>query len=203
MLIPETGAGLPNANSYASIEQADSYFALRGIAEWADLGVDEKTAALVRASFGLDAKYRGKWIGQKHTATQALAWPRAVKLGENTMLTDADGAPIPVDAIPVPILYATCEVAMIESTERFLSQGVSRDDMIKSEKVDVLETTWFDGASKLAIKRYPHIDSMLFGYATSDGAVTIGFDIALSQREINNQNEDYNPFADERYFIQG
>lgn len=202
-LIVEDGTGLPDANSYATVEYANAYFSVRGVEQWEDADTSEKEAALVRATSGLDTKYRGKWIGQKRHAEQKLAWPRSQAIGEDDPLTDEDGAPLPTDAVPALVMEAVCEVALIELSERFVQTTVDRAGMVKRKKTDVLETEWFEGAANLAYsKPFPHIDQMLSGLASASGTSTIHFDMLLTERE-RRQGSDYDPFDDPHYFNKG
>ena len=45
--VPETGIGLPDANSLVSVEFADEYFADRAIAEWGKLTLPQKQEMIV------------------------------------------------------------------------------------------------------------------------------------------------------------
>ena len=74
-MIVETGTGLPTANSYASLADANNFHSDRLTPEWA--GTDaQKTAALIRATDSIDATYR--FTGRKLTTAQALQNPRIV-----------------------------------------------------------------------------------------------------------------------------
>lgn len=76
-LIVEDGTGLINANSYATIADANEYFSDRAITAWDDLDDDEeKTPALIRAADYIDRTYRRQWAGVKYRSEQRLDWPR-------------------------------------------------------------------------------------------------------------------------------
>lgn len=81
MLIVEDGTGREDANSYASVEDADAYFALRMNAKWASLSQQQKESALVQATDYIDACFGNSFKGFAKTATQSLCWPRV--LGPN------------------------------------------------------------------------------------------------------------------------
>ncbi|HEY0820257.1 MAG TPA: DnaT-like ssDNA-binding protein [Rhizobacter sp.] len=201
----DTTIGGPASNSYVSVADADAYFAAT-YEDWADLTEAEKEAALIKACIELEIKYRGKWIGQKATSTQRLAWPRASKVDDpNTTLVDADGVPIPVDAIPGAVQQAQCEVAKIALTGgTFMTQPVTKDQFIKRKKVDVLETEWDTGKAP-SQPQYPLIDQILFGLASSaaGGTPTVNFNLGLTQTEINQGSDSSDVLSDPRYFIQG
>ena len=44
-MIVENGTGLPNADSYVSVEFADSYFSARGVSAWVALTQTQKEQA--------------------------------------------------------------------------------------------------------------------------------------------------------------
>src|ERR1043166_3715052 len=76
-LIVENGTGVANANSYASVEQADDRLSARGNTSWADLDeTEQKIPALIQATDYLTLQYRLRWAGFKVRADQSLDWPR-------------------------------------------------------------------------------------------------------------------------------
>jgi hypothetical protein len=194
-LVLETGAGLANANAYVTVATVETYFSLRGLTEWADLDATEKESAIIRATFALDAKYDNSWSGIKGSATQALAWPRIRKLLSTKGILDKNGYELSISAIPTQLANVVCEVALIESTERFLVQGISRDDMPSSESVGPISTSWTDKVP--TVKQYPHIDSMLLGLAGAASGTNMV--ISLTADEID-QNPASNMFDYPAYF---
>jgi hypothetical protein len=75
-LVVETGTANPAAEAYASVSDADAYFAARGMTLWAPLTPPDKEQALRRSTDYMQQYYRGKWRGYRATSTQALDWPR-------------------------------------------------------------------------------------------------------------------------------
>lgn len=76
VVIVEDGTGLSDANSYASVAEADAYFASRPRStSWASLTVDAKGGYLVHATRYLDASVI--WEGTRTESFQALEFPRA------------------------------------------------------------------------------------------------------------------------------
>ena len=97
--IVEDGTGKPDANSYVSLAEADDYFLTRGNTEWT--GTDaEKEGALVRATDYLDGRYGLRFIGEKASQRQALAWPRK------------DAEPYFQTEIPPKLRRACCELGL-------------------------------------------------------------------------------------------
>lgn len=77
-LIVETGAGLSNAESYASAAEADARQLALGNDTWATITTAQKEEALRRATEFLTNSYRMLWKGYRATTTQALDWPRSL-----------------------------------------------------------------------------------------------------------------------------
>ena len=152
--VPETGAGLSNSNSYASVAQADSYYADRGNAEWAALTTTEKQQALIKGTDFLEATYRSSWKGYRVTSTQALSWPRAEVV--------ADTFPIPANIVPLPVVYACAELALRSTTAELLAD---QGQTVKREKVDVLEVEYADYSDPT--ERYPAVNRILLPFLLS------------------------------------
>lgn len=191
--------GGASANTYTTLAEADAYFLMRGNVEWAAALGPDREAALVRATFAMDAKWNGKWAGTKAAGTQRLAWPRVADREPLTLLKDGDGFDIAADALPQALKDTCAEIALIELGARFLPV-VQASSRVKRKKTDVLETEFFDDAP--AVPEYPYIDQMLVGLVTSTGgAVTVGVTLGLTAEE---QAQGYaDPFDNPAYFIRG
>lgn len=155
--VPETGAGLSNSNSYASVAQADSYFADRGNADWAALDTTAKQQALIKATDFLEATYRSAWKGFRVSSTQALSWPRVEVV--------ADGFPIPSSIVPLPVVYSCAELAIRSTTTTLLAD---QGQQVKREKVDVLEVEYQDYSDPT--ERYPAVNRLLLPFLLSASA---------------------------------
>ena len=95
--------GAVNANSYATVAEADTYHETHlYMSVWENADTDQKTIALIWATRLLDEQ--NDWIGEKASAAQALRWPRSYA-------EDADGYPIDAATIPNGIKNATAELA--------------------------------------------------------------------------------------------
>jgi hypothetical protein len=106
-LIKETGAGLSNANSYASAADGDAYHDGHLYATtWTGATTGNKEKALVMATRLIDTHYL--FFGVKLLKTQALMWPRYAAPDKD----QAGGrAFIDDNEIPENLLKATCELA--------------------------------------------------------------------------------------------
>ncbi|MCI0744038.1 MAG: hypothetical protein L0Y58_01410 [Verrucomicrobia subdivision 3 bacterium] len=115
-LIKETGSGLPDANSYASVADADSFHDGHLYATtWTSATTANKEKALVLATRLIDASYQ--FNGSKTKVTQALQWPRegAIDPDRKTLqfsaLSNVFGPFFESDQVPKALLDATCEMA--------------------------------------------------------------------------------------------
>jgi hypothetical protein len=114
IVVKETGPGSANANSYASVADADAYHEAHLYASaWTSASQATKEAALVMATRLIDGCYQ--FNGRKVSSAQALQWPRAKAIDpdgpNNTELFGVSGRYFPEDAVPVAVVNATCEVA--------------------------------------------------------------------------------------------
>lgn len=160
-LIVETGAVVANANSYASVATVDAYHSARGNTAWS--GTDAvKEAAILRA---MDFVEGLPWKGQKTAYTNPLQWPRL-------NVVDRSGFAVPADSVPQGVVYALCAAALVELvTPGALAPALARGGMVKSEKVDVIETTYMDGAPSSTT--YPAIMAPLKGLVGAGNVVEL------------------------------
>lgn len=155
--VVEDGTGLENANSYASVSFADSYFEDRGNTIWAAATDDAKEQALVRATDYLDNRFTFK--GDPLDEDQALQFP----------IHDEDDPDAEQVDLPNKLKQATCEYAL-----RALSATLAPDPVVddsgllvtsKTEKVGPIEesTTYSDARAVQPFKPYPAADMLLRG----------------------------------------
>lgn len=137
-LIVEDGTGLPDAEAYISVADADAYHAARGNAAWAALTTPAKEAALRLATDYMEAEYGPRWLGNRLTAEQALSWPRDV------------------EGVPEAVRRANAELAVRASAGPLLAdQGPA----VKQETVGPLSVTYADGARQST--RYVAVEALL------------------------------------------
>lgn len=158
--VVETGAGLANANSYASVADADAYVADRGIAGWAALSSTVKQQSLIRGTDYLEQTYRDAWKGYRVTSTQALSWPRSDVI--------VDTFPVAANIVPTAVVRACIEMALRASDGDELIADLGQQ--VVRERVDVIETEYAQYGSPSA--KYPAVNRLLIPYvlsSTSDG----------------------------------
>lgn len=135
-LVTESGVGLPNADSYCSVAEATAYLTAIGSGDDWD-AVDDKEAALRKATNYLTQRYRGLWAGRRLTSTQALDWPRY-----DVPWNDSPSGWRDTSVIPNELKAASAELAL-KSDDAELLEDLGRETL--SEKVDVLSITYAEG----------------------------------------------------------
>jgi hypothetical protein len=135
-LIVENGNGLTDSNSYISLDDATSYHAQRGNADWANASEDDQTAALITATESLELLYGEQFMGSLIWETQqALLFPR-IDFEDNT------GRWILWGTIPSNLAKAQAEIALmvIQETNVFPMQAETQNIASTSLKVDDFES---------------------------------------------------------------
>ena len=172
-LTVEDGTGLPDADSYVSTDDFDTY------AEEMNLNIttltDEAKEALLRKSTQyIERTYSGRWPGTKlNGRDQALAWPR-----EDA--EDYDGEEIDDDEVPSEVIAATLEAARIELTTSgtLTPTPVSQSSgQIKRQVVGPIEREFFESTSNTSSARasIPSIDDILRPLIGSSGSGSAGY----------------------------
>lgn len=160
-LIVETGAGLPDAESYISVADATAYHAARGNAAWAALASDTvREQSLRKGTEYMLQAYRARWQGVRINSTQALDWPRFDVV--------VDSFDIDADLVPLEVARACAELALKVSAGELLAD---EERAVLSEKVGPLEVT-YDPYSAQA-KRFKSIEAMLLPFmGSAPGRIT-------------------------------
>lgn len=152
-LVVETGAGLPDAESFCSVVAATAYHAARGNAAWAALASDAAREQMLRkATDYMEQIYRQRWAGMKKITSQSLSWPRYyVPIKDAVMLQYYDA-----NSVPVLVANACAELAL-RAINGELAPDIGR--LKRRVKVDVIETEYVDGAAPFV--RFRAVDRML------------------------------------------
>ena len=165
-LVVEDGTGLADANSYASVAEADTYFENRGNAAWAALSTTNKQTALIRATDYMIQAYRPNWKGLRNTDTQALDWPR-----EYVQRIDSTGgygpypSYYPDDVVPVEIKQACMELASRASTDTL---APDLEQLTIREKVGPIEVEYSEFSPQYV--RFRAVDNLLAPFLMNVGA---------------------------------
>lgn len=167
-LIVEDGTGKPDAESYITTEEADTYHDRMGNDSWASIDSTRKEAMLRRATRFLDGIYGIRANGIRKESTQALVFPQIEA-------TYFDGSPIPEDTVPQIYKDAQAEAALLASQGVDLVTTIGTGPRLKRDKVDVLEQEWFE-SSYDAAPVFGWLDAILtplFGPRVEEGAMHI------------------------------
>jgi hypothetical protein len=169
-LIVEDGTGLPNAEVYASVAEADAYLTSRGY-NWSTMTEAEKEQALRRAADYLQQVYRLKWSGTRTTGTQALDWPRAFVLRDDYQYQGLNGTTFiggnfyfPANEVPKEVVNANIELAL-KAASGDLAPDIGQ--RVLREKVDVLEVQYDQYSPQFT--QYRAIDNLLAPFLSSRG----------------------------------
>lgn len=114
-IIVEDGTGMPNAETFVSVTNADAYHVAMNNPAWALATTAEKESALRKAAQYIDTQY--KFRGCVLIESQALSWPRWI---ENAVVKSEWPVKRVVDA--------TCELALRALAED-LNTDVVGDDV--------------------------------------------------------------------------
>ena len=151
-MVVEDGTGIQNANSYVTIEYADSYFQARNSSGWSSLTTAIKESALIQVTDFIDNIFQ--WYGKKEFENQSLRFPRK-------NLTDYEGAEI--KGVPDCLKQAVCDAAIITlKSELFQSSEVNGD--VVSENITSLSFTYSKTERKITSRTlYDSINTKLRG----------------------------------------
>lgn len=162
-LVIEDGSGKSDAESFISVEDADTYFSNRGNATWAALNTAQKEQNLRKATDYIGQTYRQRWKGVRVTSEQALDWPRAYVVRDDIDYVSGAGYVLidgfyyyPSDEVPQAVKTACAELAYRASAAEL---APDLEQLVKREKIDVIEVEYADYASPYT--QYRAVDSML------------------------------------------
>lgn len=159
-LVVEDGTGLANAESYCSVAAATAFHASIGASDSWD-AVENKEAALRKATQFLTKAYNGRWAGKRATAMQALDWPRS-----GVRWDDSPSGWRSETSVPVEVRNATAELAL-KSEAGDLLQDVGRETL--SESVGEISVTYAQGSERQTT--YASADGWLSSLLASSGGM--------------------------------
>lgn len=162
-LVVEDGAGLSTAESYISVEDANTYHANRGNTTWTALTDEQCEQLLRKATDYMTQVYRLRWEGTRVSSTQALDWPRNWVEMDDFAAVTVNGAQTiggyyyyPSDEVPIEVARACAELALLANSTD-LNPPISRRTI--REKVDVIEVEYDKNSPQYTVFRA--IDNML------------------------------------------
>lgn len=169
--VVEDGTGLPDANSYAEVDFADTYFEERGITAWTG-DPSQKQAWLIQATDYIEQVFAWRFVGVKATREQALSWPRV-------FATARDGTDLANDTVPSSLMRACCQYAL-----RAIKGPLMPDPLVSAEGYNVVTSRKKIGpiekefrvmgssGSPILVRSYPAADGLLFGLLSGAGGGT-------------------------------
>lgn len=160
-IVVEDGTGLANANSYASEATLGTYCDDRGIT----LPSGDAKTALIRGTRYVNDTYRPRFPGYRvKMRAQGLEWPRIYAY-------DASYQLVASDAVPIEIVYATCEAAVRELTEAgSLAPDLDRGGQIRELQAGSVRLVY--GANAIAQTTFQVIDGLLEGLLGASNSLT-------------------------------
>ena len=159
-LIVEDNTGLTNSNVYATVEQFKEFAELNGL-NVDNVDDDQLAVYLVRATNFIDS-LESQMVGKRLNPEQALAFPRqrSNSCSGNPHLYDMRGL--------VKALFYCVEAQSLGFS--LLPVNISKDDIIKKEKIDVLEVQYSDDMlSEVLFGKFPMAERYLSPYLVSNG----------------------------------
>lgn len=154
-LLPETGAGIAGADTYAARATVLAYWtarphdALAAIVAAAD--VDDVDGAAREATAFIDGAWGPYYRGVRRGYVQGLLFPR-------TGACDDAGYPLP--DLPPELVSAVCELSARALSAR-LADDVDLTALIKREKTGPLETEYFQPAMNAPLVTYGVVGNLL------------------------------------------
>lgn len=165
-LVVEDGTGRADAESYISVNDADTYHSDRGNSTWGPLATSAKEQHLRKATDYMLEAYRGRWLSFRVFSTQTLDWPRAyVALADAPSGYGSFAAFVPNNIVPTEVKRACAELALA-SMDGALSPALDRTT--RREKVGEIEVEYDAGSP--AYKQFRSVDMLLSVYLAGSGS---------------------------------
>lgn len=134
--IVETGEGIPDATSYATVEQADQFAEFWGYSDWEELDLAQKEFLLIRSTRFIDEQFT--WRSNILTKEQGLLFPRHPFLDNNGRK---------VEGVPKDIIEAVAEIAILleQHDEADLDQVKALTSQSYGNTSETYSGTWYEG----------------------------------------------------------
>ncbi len=158
-LIVENGTGKDDAESYATVAEADAYHVSRGNSAWANATELEKEIALRKGTEWIDLTFGGRFSGWTPVLTQRLKWPRYGVMNYN-------GDLISSNIVPEKVKFATYEMALAALTEDIIETITNPGTIARTKsKIGALEDEieYASGGAE-QVKKYRRAEMLLAEY---------------------------------------
>jgi hypothetical protein len=148
-IMVEDGSVVIGANAYASVEFVDEYQSDRMNEVWSNTPIEQKEAAIVKATTYLDMFYGARLLGMRESSEQYLYWPRIGVVDEfgNT-----------IEGVPIRVKRAVAELAP-DALSTALLADLARGGRVSATSVGPVSIQYEKGAP--SITRRPRIDALM------------------------------------------
>lgn len=160
-LIVETGAIVAGADSYISAADATAFLTSRGSGDAWD-AVDDKDAALRKATDYMVQAYRHRWKGTRVSKDQTLDWPRAWVQVDDLEGLYAGAYYLPNNVVPEEVKQVCAELALQSNTAPLNPVLQRAKSEVKVGEIEII----YDPNSPEA-PRYRAMDQRLSAYLNS------------------------------------
>jgi len=162
--VVEDGSGLANANSYASVAEADTYHSNHGNpSAWTNATTAEKEASLRLATQALDVDNASRWRGRRAFESQGLDWPRVGVVDEDEFI-------VSTTVVPREVKDATAYLALASINGDTLipdeTEAPVESELVKVGSITI--DTEFAGSNP-SRKRYPLARKLLRPFVDVSG----------------------------------
>lgn len=149
-LIVEDGSIVSGSESYCSVAFADDFHAKRGNVAWDN--VDDKEAALRKATDYMTQVYRGQWQGFRYKNEQSLDWPRT------GVMVDRFRAVL-ATVVPTEVKWACADLALRAATGALYAD---QNQKVARKKVGPIEVEYAAGSNQST--QFRAVDAWLMPY---------------------------------------
>ena len=161
MFVVEDGTGLPDANSYVSVQEYRDYFSDRGIDVLSETDL-EIEGRLVRGTDFIDLQYA--FLGTTSYNIQALQFPR--------IATDIYGVVVDL-GVPKAVKYASIEIAKQLTNNINLYVDEELNVTSKSSEVGpIKESKSYKETMSSSVDRFKQVNLLLKPYLSSPAGFT-------------------------------
>lgn len=168
-LVTEDGTGKVDAESYATVAEADTRLAAFGNTAWAAYSTPAKETRLRIATDYMVNTYRMQWKGYRTHATQALDWPRTY-VDKPDNLGGYGNFPnyYDDDVVPVEVKNACIDLAARADDADTLAPDIERVE--RKVKVGPIEVEY--DPNSVAATVYRAIETKLRPFLSGGGVMT-------------------------------
>ena len=167
-LIVETGVGLANSESYASVAELKTYWDNFGLsyAAFSDTQLEQH---LRKGTRYMVQKYRLRWKGVRTSSTQALDWPRSGVATEPGAL--GYGGLYVVDPNTVPTDIKNACIIMANKSSAGVDLFADGTQKAVEETIGPITVKYEQGSSQRV--QYDSVSALLAPYLSSVGGVSV------------------------------